>query len=235
MKTLIIIPAYNEEGNIIKVLEGLQRYKKYDVIVVDDCSKDNTFMMVKKYIYNHRDHNVKLISLPFNLGIGGAVQTGYKYANLNGYDIAIQFDGDGQHKADYLDELVDCLCNYKADMVIGSRFINGEGFQSSFLRRCGIKFFSNMLNCLYGYRVIDTTSGYRAVNKNIINLYADSYPVDYPEPETNGKLMRMGYNIIEIPVVMESRERGKSSISAVKSVWYMLKVTLSILIDRFRR
>ncbi len=223
MKKIIIVPAFNEAENIQCVINHLKRIK-LDFIIVNDCSTDNTVDICKK-------NNVHIINLPFNLGIGGAVQTGYLYAFQNNYDIAIQVDGDGQHDITYIDSLIEPIAEGKANMTIGSRFLAKEGFQSSFMRRIGINFFTRLIKILTGKTITDTTSGFRAVDKNIIKQFAQDYPRDYPEPETNFKVIKSGYTVQEVPVIMRSRAGGESSISSFKSIWYMIKVTLAILID----
>ncbi len=222
MKVLIIIPAYNEEKNILKLLEDIKlECPNYDVLVVNDCSKDNTAKICRK-------NNIKVADLPVNLGIGGAVQTGYKYAKYNGYDIAIQVDGDGQHKPEYIKLLVDEV-EKGSNLCIGSRFIKKEGFQSSFMRRVGIKYFSWLIKLLSGQVVTDATSGFRACDKKMIEFFSRDYPRDYPEPETIVAAKKNNFKITEVPVIMEERGGGKSSITSIKSIYYMIKVTLAIL------
>ncbi len=228
MKILIIIPAYNEEKNIVSVLKELETYKdEYDVIVINDKSIDKTSEICKL-------KGVRVIDLPCNLGIGGAVQTGYKYAFQNDYDIAIQLDGDGQHIPRYISMLVTPIIEEKSDFVIGSRYIDKVGFQSTFLRRIGIKYFSNLLKLLSKIKVTDPTSGFRACNKEIISLFANMYPLDYPEPESIMFLLRNNFSITEVPVIMRERSAGTSSINIHKSIYYMIKVTFAVLIDRLR-
>ncbi|WP_145324279.1 glycosyltransferase family 2 protein [Paenibacillus xylanexedens] len=229
MKVILIIPAYNEEKNIAKLLQVLcLDYKNVDVLVINDCSTDNTSKVCDQF-------NVKVINLPCNLGIGGAVQTGYKFAQMHNYDIAIQVDGDGQHNPEYIKDLVDPLVKNEADLIIGSRYISKIGFQSTFLRRVGINYFSRLLRILTGQLITDPTSGYRACNKRVIEIFAKRYPVDYPEPESIMYLKRNRLRIKEIPVVMEARLEGKSSITLIKSAYYMAKVSLAILIDSLRK
>ena len=232
MKKLIIVPAYNEEENIPYVLETLSHYADYDVVVIDDCSTDQTLAKCREL--QQRFANVHLLSLTYNLGIGGAVQTGYRYAWKNGYDIAIQMDGDGQHDPTFLDSLTLPIENGDTDMTIGSRFLEKKGFQSSSLRRFGISFFRLLVHVLTGKTIYDMTSGFRAVSRKIIIHFAEDYPVDYPEPETNARLLRLGYRLKEIPVIMHTRRAGNSSISYTDAVWYMFKVTAAILIDYLR-
>lgn len=226
MKVLVIIPAYNEEGSIDYVVQKLKKdCPEVDYLVVNDCSKDNTLQILK-------DIEANFLNLPLNLGIGGGVQSGYKYALENGYDIAIQIDGDGQHDTAYLRKVITPIEAGEADIVIGSRFINKEGFQSSGMRRMGIGFLSKLIQICCGTKVLDVTSGFRAVNRQYIKLYANEYPIDYPEPEAIVRAALDGANILEIPVVMKERQAGESSISSFKSVYYMLKVSLAIILCR---
>ena len=226
-KVLIIIPAYNEEKNLPKLTEKLEKmYPQYDYVVVNDGSEDHTKELCRK-------EGISVINLPVNLGIGGAVQTGYKYGSENGYDIAVQIDGDGQHDIAYLDKLLEPLRNNSADVVIGSRFIRKEGFQSSRLRRTGIVFLSRLIRLLTGVRVYDVTSGFRAVNRRFVEIYAQDYSSDYPEPEAMVSAIMEGGRVLEVPVVMKERESGTNSINLVRSVYYMIKVTLAVLLRRF--
>lgn len=227
MKVLVIIPAYNEAQNIEKVIEQLNGIMpEISYIIVNDCSNDNTEEICKNKNFNY-------ISLPINLGIGGGVQAGYKYARDNNYDIAIQMDGDGQHDARYIKDIILPIVKDKADICIGSRFITGEGFQSSLLRRIGINFLSKLIKFCSGANVKDVTSGFRAVNKKFINIYANEYSQDYPEPEAIIAGVLHGGRIEEVPVIMHAREAGTSSIQSWKSVYYMLKVSIAIIIYRF--
>lgn len=225
-KVLIIIPAYNEEKNIEKVVDNIvNNYPQYDYIVVNDGSKDGTRDVCQARGY-------QFLNLSINLGIGGAVQTGYKYAKDKGYDIAVQIDGDGQHDIAYLEEMLPALEKGEADVMIGSRFIDKEGFQSSSARRMGIKLLSTLIYLCTGCRIKDVTSGFRAVNRRFINIYAGYYPVDYPEPEAIvAAVMHKGI-VKEHPVIMREREQGQSSINFVKSIYYMIKVSLAIIICR---
>lgn len=225
-KVLIIIPAYNESQNIEMVVDNIvENYPQYDYVVINDGSKDNTRDVCRKRRYQY-------INLSINLGIGGAVQTGYKYARDKGYDVAVQIDGDGQHDIAFLEEMLPILEREEADIVIGSRFINKDGFQSSAMRRFGINFLSGLIWICTGKHIKDVTSGFRAVNKKFINYYADNYPIDYPEPEAIiAAIMNRGV-VKEHPVVMKERAGGTSSIKLFGSVYYMIKVTLAILICR---
>jgi len=228
MKSLVIIPAYNEEKSIEKTVQDIQENApEFDYVIVNDCSKDATLEVC-------REKGMHVLNLPVNLGIGGAVQTGYLYAYKNHYDFAIQFDGDGQHRAKYLHEMRDYMIEHNTDMLIGSRFINKEGFQSSSLRRFGIRYFSALIKLLTRARVTDPTSGMRMVNRDIIEIYSGCYPKDYPEPESVVAILRQGKKVEEYPVIMKEREEGVSSISPAKSIYYMVKVTLAILVEALR-
>ena len=226
MKTLVIIPAYNEEGNIRNTIRDLrENAPEMDLLVVNDCSTDGTEAILQNEDVTH-------LNLPVNLGIGGGMQAGYRYARERGYDIAIQFDGDGQHEACYLKDLIFPLEAGEADIVIGSRFIEKEGFQSSGARRAGIGILSGLIRLLCGVRVLDVTSGMRAVNRRFICEYAEHYAQDYPEPEAILDAGMKGAVIREVPVQMKERESGRSSISALRSVYYMIKVSLALLVGR---
>ncbi len=228
MNNIIIIPAYNESGNIVKTVEDIRaNSKEFDYIIVNDCSQDNTLEIC-------RDNNYNYLNLPINLGIGGAVQAGYRYAYYHGYDTAVQFDGDGQHDARYLTDLLGCLNNSESDMVIGSRFIKKEGFQSSSIRRVGIRYFTFLIKLLTGTTITDPTSGMRIVNRKLMKDFTFDYPKDYPEPESTVDALTRGYKIAEVPVKMREREEGESSISPLKAVYYMIKVSLAILIAKIK-
>ena len=229
MKKLMIIPAYNEEANIVKTVESIERDAVgFDYIVINDCSTDRTKEICE-------EHGFHYVDLPINLGIGGAVQTGYKYAWENGYDMAVQVDGDGQHDPEFLELMAEYLETHQVDMVIGSRFIEKQGFQSSGMRRVGIRFFSGLIRLMTGKTITDPTSGLRMAGRNVIELFSKDYPRDYPEPESVVAILRKGLKVAEVPVIMREREGGVSSISMKKSVYYMVKVTLAILIERIRR
>ncbi len=229
MKKLIIIPAFNEEESILNVIDDLRKTASdYDYIVINDCSDDDTLSILQ---YNQ----IPYLNCNVNLGIGGAVQTGYRYALSHGYDIAIQMDADGQHDPVYLDDMVKPIERGESDICIGSRFVEGKGFQSSRSRRFGISFLSGIIKLCTGMRIMDVTSGYRAVNREYLKVYADYYPQDYPEPEAIVIAHRRGARISEIPVEMHERAAGQSSINFRKSIYYMIKVTLAILIEISRR
>lgn len=222
MKTLIIIPAYKEAENLPQLFRELREVPMdFDIVVINDCSPDNTEEVC-------REHGIPVVSLPVNLGIGGAVQTGYKYALRHGYDIAVQMDGDGQHDPKFL-KLVLSRIYEGYDMSIGSRFIENKGFQSSLTRRAGIKFFSWLIKLLTGQYISDPTSGFRACNRKLIKLFANSYPKDYPEPETIVTALRNNYRISEVPVLMRPRQHGESSITRNRAAYYMIKVTMAVI------
>ncbi|WP_326657407.1 glycosyltransferase family 2 protein [Streptococcus pyogenes] len=228
MKKLIIIPAYNESRNIVNTIRTIESdAPDFDYIIIDDCSTDNTLAICQEQGFN-------VISLPINLGIGGAVQTGYRYAQRCGYDVAVQVDGDGQHNPCYLEKMVEVLVQSSVNMVIGSRFITKEGFQSSFARRIGIKYFTWLIALLTGKKITDATSGLRLIDRSLIERFANHYPDDYPEPETVVDVLVSHFKVKEIPVVMNERQGGVSSISLTKSVYYMIKVTLAILVVRLK-
>ena len=225
MKTVIIIPAYNEAENIENVLNDISKNcPGVDTVVINDCSTDATVETLERL-------GARYISLPVNLGIGGGVQTGYIFARDNGYDIAVQFDGDGQHDAGYLHDLIEPLERGEADIAIGSRFIEKEGFQSTAMRRFGISFLSGLIRTISGVSVKDVTSGMRAANRKMITFFADNYAQYYPEPEAVLASGLAGAKIVEVPVKMRDRLGGESSISPLKSVYYMIKVTLAIILS----
>lgn len=229
MKKLVIIPAFNESASIINTIKDIkENAPDFDYIVINDRSKDNTYELCI-------ENDINVINLPLNLGIGGAVQTGYWYAYENNYDVAVQFDGDGQHDANYLNDMAKVLVDNKIDMVIGSRFITNEGFQSSMVRRLGIKYFTLIIKILTGKKITDPTSGFRMCNREIIKIFANSYPKDYPEPETSVSILRKKFKLEEVPVIMRARTEGVSSISPRKSIYYMIKVTIAIIIERSRK
>lgn len=230
-KILLIIPAYNEEENILDTYNKIVKYNKknktnYDVVVINDGSKDNTPKILDENNINH-------IDLINNLGIGGAVQTGYKYAFYNGYDIAVQFDGDGQHDVSYVKDLIEPIINEKANMTIGSRFIkkDDDNFKSTFARRVGINLISWKIKRLTKKKIYDTTSGFRAVDRKIIELFARDYPTEYPEPVSEVNVLKHKFKIEEVPVLMHERTGGKSSIHSWKNAYYMLNVFLAMNIE----
>jgi hypothetical protein len=230
MKVLLIIPSYNEGENVLSNYEKIIDYNKknktnYDAIVINDGSRDRT----KEICI---ENGIQHISLVHNLGIGGAVQTGYKYALDNDYDIAVQFDGDGQHDVRYVKDIIAPIIKGQANMVIGSRFIDKSSseFQSSKARRIGINIISFFIKLVTGKKIYDTTSGFRAVDKELIKKFANNYPVEYPEPVSTVEVLKEKYTVGEIAVSMNERENGVSSIRAWRNIYYMFNVVLSILI-----
>ena len=229
MKKIIVIPAYNEEGNLEKTVRDIrENAPDFDYVIVNDCSTDNTLGMC-------REKGFSYLNLPVNLGIDGAVQTGYRYAYYHGYDLAVQFDGDGQHSAKFLAQMAKVLEETESDMVIGSRFIEKEGFQSSGLRRIGIRYFSLLIKLLTGKTVTDPTSGMRMINRKLLKKFTNEYPKDYPEPESVVTVLSEKHKVAEIPVVMNEREEGISSISLRNSVYYMIKVSFAVVIARMKK
>jgi hypothetical protein len=228
-KILVIIPAYNEEESVKKVILEVRHYlAEADILLVNDGSTDLTSERA-------RSSGVLVLDLPFNLGIGGAVQAGYKYAYEKGYSIAIQVDGDGQHDPKEIPKLVEVLKKKKVDMVIGSRFLVHTEYRSSIMRRLGISIFSNLISAIGGQKITDPTSGFRAANHKAIQLFASNYPQDYPEPEAVILLHRSRLKMEEVPVGMSERYAGESSITRMRSAYYMVKVLLAILVDCFKK
>jgi glycosyltransferase involved in cell wall biosynthesis len=227
MKIAIIIPCYNEERSILQVLKELghltAHYPNHEIvpIPVNDCSTDKTAEVL-------RNAHVPFINLPINLGIGGAVQTGFKQALAIGADISIQVDGDGQHPAGELPKLIDTIATGEYDIVIGSRFIDKTGFQSTFFRRLGITVIKNTLVLFTHTLVSDPTSGLRAYSGRALKLLAKDYPDDFPEPVALVPLLLSDLKVKEVPVEMMERTEGVSSIKSWKSIYYMLKVILAI-------
>ena len=226
LKILVMIPCYNEEENMERVVERLRAAcPEVDFLIIDDCSTDRSRQLCAEKGYSY-------LSLPVNLGIGGGVQSGYLFAVERGYDITVQMDGDGQHDPAYLKALIQPVAEGKLDMAIGSRFITKDGFQSSALRRLGINIISLFILLLTGRRIKDTTSGFRACNRALTEFFARHYAQDYPEPEAIVSALAAGYRVGEVPVVMEERMGGTSSIRSFKSVYYMVKVCLSLIVYR---
>lgn len=224
-KVIVIIPAYNERESIVSTVNSVAA-AGYDYVVINDGSTDDTLDIC-------RAHNLNVLDLPQNLGIGGAVQAGHKYAKQFGYDIDVQVDGDGQHDPSFIPKLVDGILS-GSDLVIGSRFVEQtDGFQSSFMRRVGINWLSGVINLVTHHRITDPTSGFRACNSKAIDLFCKRYPADYPEPDSIVSALSHGLNVSETSVVMKERQGGSSSISGFSSIYYMIKVTLAILISAF--
>ncbi|OGW79811.1 MAG: hypothetical protein A3G33_02880 [Omnitrophica bacterium RIFCSPLOWO2_12_FULL_44_17] len=229
-KVLIIIPAFNEERIIKRLITDIMSaYPEYDILVVNDGSHDNTAEEAKA-------PGVSVVTHPFNLGIGGAVQTGYKIAHLEGYNATIQIDGDYQHDPAYLNNVLEPVLFRNFDLCIGSRFLLMKSdFKSTPIRRIGIQFFANLLRWITGIHLTDPTSGYRATGRSLIKHFSEYYPVDFPEPEAVKMAKRFNAKIIEVPVNMKKRLGGVSSIRYFSTIYYMVKVTLAILIDSLKR
>jgi len=224
MNALAIIPALNEERNLPGVLQRLRRdAPEWDVCVVDDGSTDRTAVVA-------REHGALVLRLPMNLGIGGAVQTGYLWAREHNYDVAAQIDGDGQHEPRFLAEALEAIMVGQADFVVGSRYLGAGGFQSTLLRRVGTSSLSSFLRLRCRAKVTDPTSGFRVAGRRAISLFAANYPVDYPEPEAIALAIRNGLVIREIPVVMRNRQHGASSIGIGRTIYYLLKVSVALLL-----
>ena len=228
-RRIAIVPAFNEEQTVSRVVEEIRAFDPgFAIVVVDDGSIDRTGVVAERC-------GVQVLRLPFNLGIGGAVQTGYQYALDNGFELAVQVDGDGQHNPREIARLVGSILDGGADMVVGTRFVEGGGYRGTRLRRVGIHLFAGLVSVLVGQRVTDTTSGFRAVNRKGIRLFASDYPHDYPEVEATVLVARHRLRMVEVPVAMRIRETGSSSITALRSVYYMIKVLLALFIGLFRR
>jgi glycosyltransferase involved in cell wall biosynthesis len=228
LKCLILVPAFNESASVGKLVQRLNRaLPDFDVLVIDDGSTDDTVRRVPA--------STNVVSLPFNLGIGGAMQTGYRYAALHDYDIAVQVDGDGQHRPREVQKLVDMLKTGNADLVVGSRFLEPTPFAQSLPRMTGIHLLSSWIDFLTGLKITDCTSGFRAVNRRVIRAYAHWYPEDYPEPEVVLLLHRSGFKVVEISTRMRRRMYGKSSINLARGIFYVVKVSVCLLLDMVRQ
>jgi glycosyltransferase involved in cell wall biosynthesis len=227
---IAIVPAHNEAQAVSSTVEEVHRFAPaFDVLVVDDGSTDETALRAESA-------GATVIKLPFNLGIGGAVQTGYLYAQEHGYEVAVQIDGDGQHDPRYIDDLLRCLQgDADLNMVTGSRFLeDGEGHRSSAPRRMGIKIFAGLVSLITGRRVTDPTSGLRMTNRVGIELFARDYPHDYPEVEAILMMHAHRLNSCEVPVAMRPRTSGVSAISSTQPIYYMIKVLLAVFVGLFR-
>ncbi len=224
-KLAVVIPAYNEQESIAMVVSNILsvKYPNFQIvpIVVNDCSSDETANIAAKL-------NCILLDLVVNLGIGGAVQTGFKYAYENNFDYAIQVDGDGQHPASEIEKLIYEIEKGEHNIIIGSRFIEKEGFQSSGIRRFGINFLRKWIKLFSGEIIFDNTSGFRLIDKKVLEIVSEEYPDEYPEPESIIMFSKKGIKIKEIPVKMQERQGGKSSIRAFDQLYYMIKVSLAI-------
>ena len=231
LRRVAIVPAFNEEHTVPTVIDEIRAFDAgLDIVVIDDGSSDRTAEVAAA-------KGAHVLRLPFNLGIGGAVQTGFRYAYENGFDLAVRVDGDGQHDPAQLGKVVEPVLRGEADIVVGSRFAgeSGDGYRSSRSRRVGIRILATVVSWIVGQRVTDPTSGFQALNRRGVTLFARDYPHDYPEVEATVMVFRHQLRLAEVPVAMRERARGKSSISALGSIYYMTKVLLALFVDLFRR
>jgi glycosyltransferase involved in cell wall biosynthesis len=229
VKTIAIVPAFDEEASVGSVIDEIRAFDpRIDVVVVDDGSHDRTAEVATA-------RGAHVVRLPFNLGIGGSVQTGFRYAAEHDYDVAVRLDGDGQHDPSQLDRILAPVLAGDVDICVGSRFAGEEGYRSSRSRRIGIRILARTVSLLTGQRVTDTTSGFQALNRKAVALFAVDYPHDYPEVEATVLLHKHRLRLCEVPVQMRERVAGRSSITALRSVYYMTKVMLAILVGIFRR
>ncbi len=228
-KILIIVPAYNEEKSLASVLNSIKEEAPYaDIVVINDGSRDATADVA-------RASGVNVVSVPYNLGIGGAVQTGLIFAQRNGYEVAIQLDADGQHKAEELEKLLAPLKNDEADLVLGSRFLEKTNYNSTFMRKLGNRIFSTLIALVTKQYFTDSTSGFRAFNRRAINFLAEHYPTEFPEPESLVILKKHGFRVKEVTVEMNERQAGESSVTRFKAIYFMLSISIAILIDWIKK
>lgn len=226
MRFLLIIPSFNEEENLPKVAEDIGDLIS-DAVVINDGSTDRTREVAMALGFKVLDH-------PFNIGVGGAVQTGLKYALRNGYTVAVQFDGDAQHRADQISNILEPVMKEEADLVVGSRILAGD-YRFPFLRRLGSRWFSFLLFLFGRVRITDPTSGFRCYGRRAIEFFSSNYPEDYPEVESLIYASKAGLRIKEVPALMRKRTSGRSSIGIFESVYYMLKVSLGVILSSLRR
>jgi glycosyltransferase involved in cell wall biosynthesis len=229
LRRIAIVPAHNESSSVPGVVAEIRAVDPdLDVVVIDDGSTDGTAAAAE-------GAGAQVVRLPFNLGIGGAMQTGYQFARDHGFDLAVQIDGDGQHNPKELPRLIEPILNGSTDMAVGTRFADGKRYQPPFARRIGIVLFAWLVSLIVRQRVTDTTSGFRAVNRKGILLFASDYPHDYPEVETTVLVFRHKLRMIEVSVEMRTRASGTSSITLFRSIYYVIKVSLALFIGLFRR
>jgi glycosyltransferase involved in cell wall biosynthesis len=230
LRRIAIVPAFNEEQNVARVVDELRAFDPgLDVVVISDGSVDRTAQVAA-------ERGAHVVQLPFNLGIGGAVQTGFQYAHEHGYELVVRCDGDGQHIPAELTKVLAPVLADEADIAVGSRFAEGEGgYRSSATRRIGIRLLALVVSAIARQRVTDTTSGFQALNRKAVDLFAADYPHDYPEVEGMVMSIKHRLRLVEVPVQMREREHGESSITALRSIYYMIKVLVALFIGLFRR
>ena len=228
-RVVAVVPAFNEAGAIRRVVDEIHAVDSaIDVVVVDDASTDDTAAIAEAC-------GAVVLRLPFNVGIGGAVQTGLRWAREERYDLAVRLDGDGQHDAREIPKILEPVRSGTADLVVGSRFVEGGSYRPPFARRVGIRVFARLVSLLCRQRVTDTTSGFLALDRRGIELFAAEYPHDYPEVEATLVALRSGLRLGQVQVEMRERETGSSSITFVQSGYYLVKVTLALLVASLRR
>ena len=228
-RRLAVVPAFNEERAIAGVIAELQAFDPgLDIVVVSDGSVDGTAAVAESA-------GARVLRLPFNLGIGGAVQAGFRYGWENGYELVVRCDGDGQHVPAELDKVIAPVLAGDADIAVGSRFVGTDGYRSSAPRRVGIRLLALIVSAIARQKVTDTTSGFQALNRRALGLFAADYPHDYPEVEGMVMTIKHRLSLVEVPVEMREREHGRSSITAVRSIYYMVKVLVALFVGLFRR